>query len=565
MDYKLQIAKLISNLNLVVDEIYSQLTPSINSEMGDYSLPCFKMAKELKKSPVLIASELANSFKIVSPIEKIEAVNGYVNFFLKKSEVSKEVIENVVYKGENFAKLNIGTGKTIVLDYSSVNIAKQMHIGHLYTTAIGNSLNNIYKYLGYKTVGLNYLGDYGLQFGEIIAAHKTFGSEQELKLGGIEYIQKMYAKGKDESKENEEFAELGKYWFLQIEQKNEEAMRLFEVFKEITLNEVKPIFELLNIHFDEWKGELYYSDKMNEIINELENSGLMKESRGRKIVDLKKENLNVAVIVKEDGSTRYITRDLAAGIDRYRSYKFDKCLYITAYEQNLHFAQLFKILEKLGYEFAKNMVHVSYGRVSLPEGKLSSRMGAKALLKDIFKESIYRASEIINEKNPNLNNKDEVAKAVGIGAVMFGALNSQKIKDTVFNMEEALSFEGETAPYMQYTYARACSILRKYNELKTKNNTPNYSQILGSEAFEIIKTLNNFGDVIIEAVEKYEPSILSRTLMNLCKNFNKFYHDYKVLDEDANIMEARVNLVLAVKTALKLGLNLLGLSVVEEM
>lgn len=565
MDYKLKVSELIHIEGLSQKEIYDLLSPSATTQMGDYSLPCFSLAKTLKKSPVIIAQSVVEGVEKNELLEKVEAVNGYVNLFLNRAKVTEQVIETVLEKGENFAKQNLGQGKVVVMDYSSVNIAKQMHIGHLYTTAIGNSLNQMYSFLGYKTVGLNYLGDYGIQFGDIIAAHKTIGSEQELLSGGIEYVQKMYAQSKTLAKEDEAFAELGKFWFSQIEKRDQEAMRLFEIFKTITLAEVMPIFSLLNITFDEWKGEQYYSDKMDGVLEVLEKSGIMELSRGRKIVNLESDGLNVAVVVKEDGSSRYITRDLAAAIDRYNTYHFDKCLYVTAYEQNLHFAQFFKVLEKLGYDWAKNLVHVSYGRVSLPEGKLSSRGGAKALLKDIFNEAMLRAEEIINDKNPNLKNKQEVAKAVGIGAVMFGALNSQKIKDTVFNMEDALSFEGETAPYMQYTYARCASVLRKFSGIEQQNSAPDYTQVLGDEAFELIKTLNNFGQIIVDSAQKYEPYLLSKAVMSLSKNFNKFYHDHKIITENKQTTQARVNLVSAVKTALKLGLGLLGISTVEEM
>ena len=363
-----------------------------------------------------------------------------------------------------------------------------------------------------------------------------------------------------------EQTQLGKDWFLKIENKDKEATRLFDLFKQATLEDVMPIFELLDITFDEWKGELYYSDKMDNVIKQLNEKGLLQKSRGRQIVDLEQDNLKVAVIVKEDGTTRYITRDLAAAIDRYKKYEFEKCLYITAYEQNLHFAQFFKILEKLGYEFSKKLMHVSYGRVRLPEGKLSSRYGAKALLKDIFKSSITQAEKIIEAKNPELKNKKHVAKTVGVGAVVYGALANNKSKDSVFNLDEALSFEGETAPYMQYTYARCNSIIKKYENLNLSNNiVADYSGINSDEAFEIIKIINNFNNTIKQAAYKYEPSIISKAIMNLSKNFNKFYHEYKIIDENEQITKARVNLTIATQTALKLGLNLLGINVVEEM
>jgi|AntRauTorcE11897_2_1112592.scaffolds.fasta_scaffold00016_109 arginyl-tRNA synthetase len=566
MDYKLEISNYIKIQNLTNDQIYNLLTPSINITMGDYSLPCFTFAKVLKKSPTIIAEQLVNTIQTNEWLNKVQAVNGYVNFYLNRQVVSSKVLANTLQKGENFAKTNEGNNKTIVMDYSSVNIAKQMHIGHLFTTTIGNSLSKIYKFLGYKTVGLNYLGDYGVQFGNIIAAHKIFGSEEQLKNEGIDYVQKMYAKSKEQIAIDEDFEQLGKDWFLKIENKDKEATRLFDLFKQATLEDVMPIFELLDITFDEWKGELYYSDKMDNVIKQLNEKGLLQKSRGRQIVDLEQDNLKVAVIVKEDGTTRYITRDLAAAIDRYKKYEFEKCLYITAYEQNLHFAQFFKILEKLGYEFSKKLMHVSYGRVRLPEGKLSSRYGAKALLKDIFKSSITQAEKIIEAKNPELKNKKHVAKTVGVGAVVYGALANNKSKDSVFNLDEALSFEGETAPYMQYTYARCNSIIKKYENLNLSNNiVADYSGINSDEAFEIIKIINNFNNTIKQAAYKYEPSIISKAIMNLSKNFNKFYHEYKIIDENEQITKARVNLTIATQTALKLGLNLLGINVVEEM
>lgn len=566
MDFKAKISKHIKIDGLTEGEIYELLSITTNIKMGDFSLPCFVLAKTLRMSPNVIAQNITNEIIQTEWLNKVEAAGGYVNFYLNRQFVSGQVLKNVLSEGSSFAKSDEGKGKTIVMDYSSVNIAKQMHIGHLSTTAIGNSLNKIYKFLGYKTVGLNYLGDYGIQFGNIIAAHKTFGSEQELISGGIDYVQKMYAKSRI-AVEDEDFEELGKFWFSQIEKKDAEAIRLFNIFKELTLTDVKPIFDLLNMTFDEWKGELYYCDKMQPVVEELKRKNLLIESRDRRIVDLEEDGLNVAVIVKEDGSTRYLTRDLAAAIDRYNTYSFDKCLYITAYEQNLHFAQLFKVLEKMNYDFAKNLVHVSYGRVSLPEGKLSSRGGAKALLKDIFNSAIERANEIIENKNPNLKNKDEVAKAVGVGAVIYGALANQKTKDSVFILEDALSFEGETAPYMQYTYARCASVIKKYNELNlNKKPLPNYNAVVSDEAFEIVKIINNFSSIIKEAANKYEPSIISKAVMSLAKNFNRFYHECKIIDaENLAVMEARVELVKTTQIILRLGLNLLGIQVVEEM
>ncbi|MDD4211691.1 MAG: arginine--tRNA ligase [Clostridia bacterium] len=566
MDFKAKISKHIKIDGLTEGEIYELLSITTNIKMGDFSLPCFVLAKTLRMSPNVIAQNITNEVIQTEWLNKVEAAGGYVNFYLNRQFVSGQVLKNVLSEGSSFAKSDEGKGKTIVMDYSSVNIAKQMHIGHLSTTAIGNSLNKIYKFLGYKTVGLNYLGDYGIQFGNIIAAHKTFGSEQELISGGIDYVQKMYAKSRI-AVEDEDFEELGKFWFSQIEKKDAEAIRLFNIFKELTLTDVKPIFDLLNMTFDEWKGELYYCDKMQPVVEELKRKNLLIESRDRRIVDLEEDGLNVAVIVKEDGSTRYLTRDLAAAIDRYNTYSFDKCLYITAYEQNLHFAQLFKVLEKMNYDFAKNLVHVSYGRVSLPEGKLSSRGGAKALLKDIFNSAIERANEIIENKNPHLKNKDEVAKAVGVGAVIYGALANQKTKDSVFILEDALSFEGETAPYMQYTYARCASVIKKYNELNlNKKPLPNYNAVVSDEAFEIVKIINNFSSIIKEAANKYEPSIISKAVMSLAKNFNRFYHECKIIDaENLAVMEARVELVKTTQIILRLGLNLLGIQVVEEM
>ncbi len=566
MDYKVKISKHLKIEGLTREEIYELLTPTANIKMGDYSMPCFSLAKVMRKAPKTIAEDIVVGIKKTEWLPKIEAVNGYINFYLNRELVANEVLERVLMYGEDFAKSKEGNGKTILLDYSSVNIAKQMHIGHLSTTALGNALKNIYSHLGYKTVGINYLGDYGSQFGDIIAYHKLFGSKEELKNGGIDYIQKVYGKSKELRAEDDDFLQKSKEWFLKIENKDKEAIELFEEIKEITLNDVKPLFKLLKMEFDEWKGELYYSDKMEPVIKELKDKGLMVESQGAQIVNLEADDLGVALILKSDGSTIYTTRDLAAAIDRYNTHKFHKVLYVTSYDQNLHFAQFFKILEKLGYEWAKGLVHVSYGRVSLPDGKLSSRLGAKGLLKDVFNNAINKSLETIEAKNPNLKNKQEVAEAVGVGAVTYGALANAKIKDIVFNMEEALSFEGETAPYMQYTYARCSSVLRKHKEMFSHNTTDaDYSAINSDEAFEIIKTINNLNNTIKASAEKYEPSILSRAVMNVCKNFNKFYHEYKIIDSDAGVTSARIALTKATRISIEVGLNLLGIQIVEEM
>ena len=433
-----------------------------NSEMGDFALPCFKLAKVFRKSPVQIAEELKNSFVTDEVISEVSAVNGYLNFKVNKVGLVNNVLTRIAREGDGYGSSDIGKGKTICIDYSSVNIAKPFHIGHLSTTVLGGSLYKIYKFLGYNVVGINHLGDYGTQFGKLICAYKKWGNREEVERGGIHAINALYVRFNEEADEKME-SEAREYFRL-IENGDKEANNLFEWFKKLTLDYVQIIYDKLNITFDSYAGERFYTDKMQPVIDELKEKNILKESEGASIVDLESYGMPPCLILRSDGATLYATRDLAAAIYRKNTYDFYKCLYVVAYQQNLHFKQVFKVLELMGKEWAKDMVHVAYGMVSLEDGAMSTRKGKVVWLEDVISRCVEKAYAVIDDKNPDLENKEEIAKTVGLGAVIFGALYNNKIKDIVFSYDKVLSFDGETSVYVQYTCARANSVLAKYGE-----------------------------------------------------------------------------------------------------
>ena len=459
MDYKKHIAQKIAAEGLSEEDIYAAIALPPNSEMGDYALPCFKFAKVLRKSPALIAQDIAANYPADDVIERAEAVNGYVNFTVNKSALARETIDEVLAKGERYGSSDEGAGKTICIDYSSVNIAKPFHIGHLSTTAIGGALYKIFNFLGYKAVGINHLGDYGTQFGKLICAYKRWGNREEVQTGGIHAINDLYVRFNSEA--TEEMEHEAREYFRLIESGDKEANELFDWFKDLTLEYVKGIYKKLNVTFDSYAGERFYTDKMGSVIDELREKGLLKESSGAQIVDLEPYGMPPCLILRSDGASLYATRDLAAAIYRKNTYDFYKCLYVVAYQQNLHFKQFFKVLELMGKEWAKDLVHVAYGMVSLEDGAMSTRKGKVVWLEDVIRKCEEKAYAIISEKNPELENKEDVAEKVGVGAVIFGALYNSKIKDIVFSYDKVLSFEGETSVYVQYTCARANSVLEK--------------------------------------------------------------------------------------------------------
>ena len=558
MDYKKYIAQKIKVEGVSEDDVYSSIALPPNPEMGDYALPCFKFAKVLRKSPAIIAQSLAAEYPADDVIEKAEAVNGYVNFTINKSALARETIDETLSQGEKYGSSDIGGGRTVCIDYSSVNIAKPFHIGHLSTTAIGSALYKIFNFLGFKAVGINHLGDYGTQFGKLICAYKHWGNRDEVEKGGIHAINDLYVRFNSEA--TEEMEHEAREYFRLIESGDKEANELFDWFKELTLKYVKCIYQKLNVQFDSYAGERFYTDKMQPVIDELREKGLLKESEGAQIVDLEPYGMPPCLILRSDGASLYATRDLAAAIYRKKTYDFYKCLYVVAYQQNLHFKQVFKVLELMGREWAKDLVHVAYGMVSLEDGAMSTRKGKVVWLEDVINRCVEKAYGIISEKNPELENKQDVAQKVGIGAVIFGALYNNKIKDIVFSYDKVLSFEGETSVYVQYTCARANSVI-------SKGGVPaSYAvgELLPQEA-EVIKAIAAFPQAVQDAAEKYEPSIVARYAVDLAQKFNKFYFDCKILTAEGDKKNFRLALTSAALTALKNALTLLGIGVPEQM
>ncbi len=560
-DYKKHIASLISTL--VPDTDTEQyVTATADDSFGDFTFPCFRLAKTMRMSPVQIAQKLASEVKIDDVVVKVEPVNGYLNFFVNKDAMIAETLNKVLKEGENFGNDTVGNGKTICIDYSSVNICKSFHIGHLSTTAIGSSLYKLYTALGYKVIGINHLGDYGTQFGKMIVAFKLWSSKEAVLKNGISELQRVYVKFHEEEVDHPELTEQAREWFVRIEKGDEEAQNLFKFFKEITLADVKEIYDRLHVTFDSWNGEAFFNDKMDEPLKMLEQKGLITESQGAKIVDLSAYDMPPCLLVKSDGSSLYSTRDIAAAIWRKNEYDFDKCLYVVAYQQNLHFKQFFKVLELAGFPWAKDLVHVAYGMVSLEDGAMSTRKGNVVLLRDVINKAVAKADEIIAAKNPNLANRDQVAEQVGIGAVLFSALENAKIKDITFTFDRVLNFDGETAPYLQYTHARCNSIIAKAGDCAVE---PNLDCLNNAETIRLCKLLKDFPTVVKDAAFKYEPSILSAHLIDVAQAFNKFYIEHRVICDNPADQAARLMVVRSVEIVLKKGLALLGISAPDQM
>ena len=561
MDFKKHIAANIKAGDLSRDEIYAMLALPPNTEMGDFALPCFKLAKTMRKAPALIAEELKNAYpaddKLVS---EVSAVNGYLNFKIDRAFWAKETLGEVLEKRDRYGASDEGKGKTVCIDYSSVNIAKPFHIGHLSTTVLGSALYKLHKFLGYTPVGINHLGDYGTQFGKLISAYKRWGKKEDIEEGGLRALNALYVRFHEEAEKDESLNDEARAYFKKIEDKDEECVALFEWFKQLTLKDVGKIYELLDVHFDSWAGESFYNDKMQPVIDELSEKGLLVESEGAKIVDLEAYGMPPCIILRSDGASLYATRDIAAAIYRKKTYDFYKCLYVVAYQQNLHFKQFFKVLELMGKEWAKDLVHVAYGMVSLEEGSMSTRKGRVVYLKDVIDKCVEKALSVITEKNPSLENKEEIAKTVGVGAVIFGALYNSKIKDITFSYDKVLNFEGETSCYVQYTCARANSVLAKGGGAKSFTA----ENVLPQE-FEVVKQLSEFPSVLKDALDKYEPSYIARYAVDLAQKYNKFYFDCKILNAQEQEKNFRLALTEATLITLKNALSLLGIGVPEKM
>ncbi len=557
----MNIKNVIANaINYKVDGVNLEdlIIESVSVDKGDYCLPCFSFAKILKANPMSIATEIANSVALGGIIEKCEVVAGYVNFFLNKEEVSKSIIEN--FSSENF-KYKEGNNKTVCIDYCSVNLAKYMHIGHIKNSFLGESLARLFENAGYKVIRINYVGDYGTPYGKIIAGMNMWGNEQEVEERGIDALQDYYVKFNAAEAENPELSQVARDIFKKIEEKDKDIYPIYQKVLKIAIKEAERLLDILGIKFDSWKGEASYADELDNVVKFLESKNLLKLSEGATVVDLSDYDMPPCLIKRSDGASLYATRDLAAAIDRYNTYKFDKCLYLTAVEQKLHFAQFFKVLELADMPFAKGLEHIAYGRFSLPEGKISSRRGKQAILVDLLDYVLNKANDVIKDRTFTIEEPKNVAYKVAKAVLAFNALNIERHKDAIFDIEKAFSFEGETAPYMQYTYTRLESILRKYTDVNVEEDYSCFNQ----EAFEILKAINEFDSVVKNSLDKRDPSLILKRLMELCKLFNKFYTTTKVLDGNDNTTKAKVQLIKVLKDTLKVGFNLICIDTLEEM
>lgn len=563
-DFKENIAKELEkkDIGLTFDEIYKLIEIPPQDNMGDYSFPCFSLARTMRKNPAIIAEELASSLDLKA-FEKIENLNAYVNFYVDRKMFEEETLNEIIEKKEKYASSDIGKGKNIVVEFSSVNIAKPFHIGHIRSTVIGDALRNIHKFLGYNTIASNYIGDYGTQFGTMIKAYKLWGDDDKLRKSPIKELLNLYVRYNTEAENDEKMKEDARLEFKNLEDGQEEAVRLWSWFKEISFKEFDRVYKMLDIDFDNYNGEAYHSEFIPKVIEELKEKDLLVESDGALIVDLSEFDLPPSIVIKSNGSSAYITRDIATAINRKKVYDFDKNLYVVATQQNLHFDQLFAILKLMGYDFYKYCKHVSFGMVSLKDQTLSTRKGQVVFLEDVLNKAIEKTKEVMESRHTEIEDIEETAKIVGIGAVKFQELYNNRIKDYVFDWDEVLNFDGETGPYLQYTYARAKSVLRKAGFEKAEKM--NFTKITSDEEFALVKSLANFKDIVIKACEKYEPSLITRHLTEIAKNFNKFYNTCQVNVEDKEVKEERLALTYASSLVIKIGLGLLGIKTVEKM
>lgn len=550
------------DVELSTDDLVSMFEYPPDSSLGDIAFPCFKLSRIFRKAPPVIAKEIEENF-VSSVVSLAKAVNGYLNVFVSNDYLIKNVLFEIENKKEKYGSDNSGEGKTAVFDYSSPNVAKPFHIGHLGTTVIGHSLKKLHEFQGFNCVGINYLGDWGTQFGKLITAYNMWGSKEEIEKEGVDGLVSLYVKFHHEAELDESLNQKARDEFTKLEHGDEKNIKLWKWFVELSLNEYQKTYKQLGIEFDSYKGESFYTDKMPAQVEKLRNSGLLKIDDGASIVDLSDYNMPPCLILKKDGSTLYPTRDIAAAVYRKETYNFDKCIYVTSAGQSLHFAQWFKVVELMGYDWYDKLVHVPYGTVSINGEKLATRTGNVILLKDLFKTAIEKVSEIINEKNPNLENRDEVAEAVGVGSVVFYYLYNNRIKDINFIMKDALSFEGNTGPYAQYTYARTCGILDKAKEFEYNETEPT---ITASEEAELLKVLSKFGEAVKDAIKEYEPSVITRYIIDVCSAFNKFYHNCQIATaSDVNVRNTRIRLTSATKEVLGNAFELICIKKTEKI
>lgn len=560
---KNQIVNLLSqNIEVLTSEEISQLIEiPPKPEMGDFAFPCFRLAKSYHKAPPMIAQDLKESIGDQAFLSEIKVVGGYLNFYVDKAQYAQQIIDKY-NNATDYGCSDQGKDKTICIDYSSPNVAKNFHVGHLRTTIIGNSLYKIFSKLGYKVVRINHLGDWGTQFGKLIVAYKKWGSREAVEEKGIEELMDIYVKFHEEAEKDDSLNDEARAWFLKMEQGNEEALEIWQWFRDISLKEFMRVYNILGMEFDSFAGESFYRDKTADVIKRLTDDGLLKESQGAMIVPLDEYDMPPCIVAKKDGSSIYATRDLAAILYRKATYNFDRCLYVTGLEQKLHFAQVFKVIELMGNDYAKNLVHIPYGLVSLKSGKISSRKGNVIFAEDLLRESINKTTSIIEEKNPDISDKEEVAKQVGIGAIIFNDLYNQRIKDVIFDWNKLLNFDGETGPYVQYTYARASSVLRKIGEVP---DTIDYTLLTDEASIGLLKEIERYPQVIKDAAERYEPSVIARYSIDLAHAFNKFYHECQINVEDETTKYTRTNVVKIARYIIKDALSLLGIQCPEQM
>lgn len=572
IDFKKEIAEIIAkNLEeLTEDEIKSMIEIPQDQSMGDYAFPCFRLAKTMRKAPNLIAAELAEKLQGEKLFSEVSPVNAYVNMFVSREEMMKSTVSEVLEEKENFGRSDIGGNKKVIVEFSSPNIAKPFHIGHIRSTVIGNSLSKIYDALGYDVFKINHLGDYGTQFGKMICAYRRWGNREDVINSPIKTLLGYYTKFHVEVEEHPELEDEARAIFTKLEQGSKEEVELWQWFREESLKEFQRVYDMLGIKFDSYNGESFYSDKMPRFEKELSDKGLLHESNGAQVVDLEEYKLGTALIKKSDGSSLYITRDIAAAVYRKENYDFYKNIYVVATQQNLHFQQLFKILELMGYDWANQCVHVPFGMVRLEEGTMSTRHGRVVFLEDVLNGAIEKTREIIEEKNPNIENLEEITSQVGIGAVVFNELSNNRIKDYTFKWDQILNFDGETGPYVQYTHARCASLLRKAGEdIVAKAQDPknvDFALLAKSDsAYELTKLIYAFPGVVEQAGEKYEPSIITRHIIDIAQCFNKFYHDEHIIVDDEVEKISKIALVIATKRVIATGIGLLGMKAPERM
>lgn len=546
---------------LTVQDVENALETPKEAKLGDICLPCFKFARTMHIAPPAIAQKLLPRVESLPFVEKVEVVGGYLNVFFDRNTVAQMALASA--NDDKVGSSDEGAGKTICIDYSSVNIAKPFHIGHLSTTVIGGALYRIFEHLGYNVVGINHLGDWGTQFGKLIVATNKWSSLEEVAQNDEYFLNKLYVRYHQEAEEHPEMDDEARAWFKRIEDGDKEATAYFDVFKQVTMKAVGKIYDRLKIKFDSYAGESFYNDKMQPCLDILKDKGLLVESDGAQVVNLDEYGMPPCLLVKADGATLYATRDIAAAYYRKKTYDFYKCLYVVAYQQNLHFKQLFQVLKLMDFAGADDMEHVAFGMVSMEDGSMSTRKGHVVWLQEVLDKAVEKAHAIIEEKNPDTKNKDEIAESVGVGAVVFSALWNNRIKDIVFSYDKVLNFDGETAPYVQYTYARCASALRKGGDIDFDNM--DLSAITTDEGYDVIKSVITFGDSVRLAAKLREPCYVTRHVVDLAEKFNRFYIDHRILVDDAPTRNARLALTKAVGNVIRCGLGLLGISAPSEM